>query len=125
MAPRGKEFPLQPLPGDRTFCNGPSRGTGISAFRLMATPRDCSNILPEHAVALKGTIYEKCVYGGTILSKDYNIHILKICSSVKKKVDPGGATPGHRLRIRISRRNRTYIRKGFRVKISGLGNVFC
>jgi hypothetical protein len=37
--------------------------------------------------------------------------MLVICSSLKKKVDPQRATPWDRLRIRISRRIRIYIRK--------------
>ncbi len=93
---RGSDFLLWPLPGDRTFRCSPSRGIRLSAmapsgdrtFRYSpsrgiglsvlatpggsrATPQDCSNILPEHAVTFKGTTCEKRVDGGTILPKAY------------------------------------------------------
>jgi hypothetical protein len=134
---------------DRTFCCGPSRGIwlsdvappGGSTFRCgpsrriesygvalpmgsTATLWDRSNILWEHAVAFKGTVYEKCVYGRTIQPKAYNIHALDR-SSLKKKADhPGGATPWDQQQIQISRWIQIYIRNGFRMGIRGLGDVF-
>jgi hypothetical protein len=54
-----------------------------------ATPRDHGNILRKPAAAFKGTIFDKCVYGGT---KQYyprpTIFRLYICSSLKKKANP-------------------------------------
>jgi hypothetical protein len=32
----------------------------------------------EPAAAFKETIYEKCVYGGTVQRKAYNIHVLDL-----------------------------------------------
>ncbi len=89
--PQDRTFRCGPSRGDWTFQCGPSRGIGLSDVAppaglnpmvwpspMTATPRDCSNILWEHAVAFKGTVYEKCVYSRTILPKAYNIHALDL-----------------------------------------------
>jgi hypothetical protein len=80
--PGGLDFPMWPLPGDRTFRCGPSRRIESYGVALptgsIAALHDPSNILWEHAVAFKVTVYEKCVYGRTILPKTYNIHALDL-----------------------------------------------
>jgi hypothetical protein len=58
---------MWPLPGDLTF-RIESYGVALPK-RSTAKPRDRSNILLKHAVAFKGTVYKKCVYGRTILPK--------------------------------------------------------
>jgi hypothetical protein len=58
------------------------RGIELSAVApavgSTATPRDRSNILWEPGAAFKGTIYEECVYGGTIPHRDFNIQALDL-----------------------------------------------
>ncbi len=129
--PGGSDFPLWPLPGDWISAIASPGGSDFPLWPLprgsRATSQDRSNSLPERVVAFKGTTCEKCFYGGTILPKDYDIHAcdLLYCSLKKKVNPPRGATPWDRLRIRISRRIRIYIRKGFCVGFRGLGEVFC
>ncbi len=95
--PGGSDFPLWPLPQDQTFCYGPSRGIGLSDvappggsdFPMWPLLQD--RILrcgPPHGIdghtvgsfeySFKGTVYEKCVYGRTLLPKAYNIHALDL-----------------------------------------------
>jgi hypothetical protein len=123
VAPPGRsDFPLWPLPVDRTFCYSPPGG---SDFPLWPLPGDQGPhrwviriLFQSMQLPLKGQPVKN-------VSKPLTF-MLVICSSLKKKVDPlRGATPWDRLRIRISRRIRIYIRKGFREGIRGLGDVFC
>jgi hypothetical protein len=48
------------------------------AVRSTTTSRDRSNILWEPGAAFKGTLYEECMYGGTIAHRDYKIQALDL-----------------------------------------------
>ncbi len=86
VAPPGgsnpKVCPPPPPPGDPILRCGPSQGTELSAVApavgSTATPRDHLDILWGPGAAFKGTIYEECVYGGTIPHKDFNIQALDL-----------------------------------------------
>jgi hypothetical protein len=73
---------------------------------------------PQPTAAFKETIFEECVYGRTILHKDYNMKVLFALAWRKMPILPtrGGHT-GDRLQIRIFQRIQIYIRNGFRVWI--------
>jgi hypothetical protein len=72
------------------------------SFTHQSTPQDRLNILYEQASVFKGTIYERYVYDGTILPKDF-VFMLWICFSFKKRQFCGGGG-GHTVESATSKK---------------------
>ncbi len=66
----------------------------------------------ELGAAFKGTIYEECVYGGTIPHRDYNIQALDLLLLEEKDWSPGvGHTGGSTANSNFSANSNLYSKR--------------